>query len=188
VPRRIRIIGGAFRRSVIPVADAPGLRPSPDRVRVTVFDWLSHLRPDMARLRGLDLFAGTGALGFELASRGAHSVLLVEKDAVLHRALVDVKQRLGATQVHALRGDAFEIGAGLAPHAFDLIFLDPPFDSALMRPALALARRLLAPEGLVYAEAPDALADPDLQNSQLVQIRHGKAGRVHFHLLGLQPC
>jgi len=173
---------------VIPVAGSPELRPSPDRVRETLFNWLSHLRqlsgPD--GVRGLDLFAGTGALGFELASRGARSVLLVERDPNLARGLVALRERLGAAEVEVVRGDAFEVGRRLEPAAFDLIFLDPPFGAPLLRPALELARGLLAPDGIVYAEAPAALSENDLQRLGLVQIRHGRAGRVHFHLLGLQ--
>jgi 16S rRNA (guanine(966)-N(2))-methyltransferase RsmD len=187
-PHRVRIIGGRYRRSVLPVADRPGLRPSPDRVRETLFNWLGHLRPDPDRTRGLDLFAGTGALGFELASRCTGPVLLIERDAGLARSLLEVRDRLGAGEVEVVRGDALEVGRRLPPASFDVIFLDPPFDSGLMQPALALARALLAPGGLVYAEGPAALAPQDLQDAQLVQIRYARAGRVHFHLLGLQQC
>jgi len=168
------------------VVDAPQLRPTPDRVRETLFNWLMHLKPNLQEVRGLDLFAGTGALGFELASRGARSVMLVERDAALARKLTALRERLGASQVEVIRGEAFDIGRRLPQASFDLIFLDPPFDSPMLKPALQLARTLLAPGGIVYAEARAPLADPDLQGTQLVQIRHGRAGRVHFHLLGLQ--
>jgi 16S rRNA (guanine966-N2)-methyltransferase len=97
-----------------------------------------------------------------------------------------VRERLGAGEVEVIRGDAFDVGGRLPPAAYDVIFLDPPFDSGLMRPALELARTLLAPGGLIYAEAPAALDPQDLQNARLVRIRYGRAGRVHFHLLGLQ--
>ncbi len=164
----------------------PQLRPTPDRVRETVFNWLTHLRPDLDRMRGLDLFAGTGALGFELASRGAQAVLLVERDAALARALIALRERLGARQVEVVHGDALEVGARLAPASFDLIFLDPPYRGPLLGPALGLARTLLAPGGLVYAESEAGLPEADLKALGLVQIRDGRAGRVHFHLLGLQ--
>jgi 16S rRNA (guanine(966)-N(2))-methyltransferase RsmD len=188
LPNRVRIIGGQYRRTAIPVADAPGLRPSPDRVRETVFNWIAHLRPDLHALRGLDLFAGSGALGFELASRGAQAVTLVERDTALHGRLVALRDRLGARQVEVIRGDAFTVGTRLPPASFDLVFLDPPFDAGWMPRSLALAAALLAPGGLIYAEAPAALDDMDLKNANLVQIRHGQAGRVHFHLLCVQQC
>lgn len=183
---RVRIIGGQWRRTPIPVADSPGLRPSPDRVRETLFNWLAHLRPATESLRGLDLFAGSGALGFELASRGARSVTLVERDPDLARGLQALAERLGARQVEVVRGDAFAVAQRLAPASFDLVFLDPPFEAGLMPRALDAACTLLAPGGLVYAESPVALGETDLQARNLVQIRHGQAGRVHFHLLSLQ--
>jgi 16S rRNA (guanine966-N2)-methyltransferase len=185
---QVRIIGGLYRRTPIPVADSPGLRPSPDRVRETLFNWLGHLLPDTASLRGLDLFAGTGALGFELASRGAKSVTLVERDPELALRLVALRDRLGASQVEVVRGDALALAARLPAASFDLVFLDPPFDAGLMPRALDASRTLLAPGGLIYAESPVALGETELQPRNLVQIRHGQAGRVHFHLLSLQHC
>ena len=105
-PARVRIIGGQWKRTPLPVADAPGLRPSPDRVRVTVFNWLAHLFPDLGACSGLDLFAGTGALGFELASRGAARVTLVERNPVLVAALQRTRQKLNAEAVTIVAGDA----------------------------------------------------------------------------------
>jgi 16S rRNA (guanine966-N2)-methyltransferase len=166
----------------------PGLRPTPDRVRETLFNWLNHLLPDIQKVRGLDLFAGTGALGFELASRGARSVLLVEREASLVRNLLALRERLGVHQVEIQRADAFEAGRRLAACAFDVVFLDPPYASGLLPPALQMARTLLAPAGLIYAEAPQEIAADQLEQAKLVQIRHARAGRVHFYLLGLQQC
>jgi 16S rRNA (guanine966-N2)-methyltransferase len=182
-PNRVRIIGGRYRRTPIPVADRGQLRPTPDRVRETLFNWLSHLYHDLESLSGLDLFAGTGALGFELASRGAHRVVLVERDPALVERLIALRDRLGASQVEVIRGDAIEVARRLPPAAFDLIFVDPPYSEPLLRPALAAARRMLVPGGAIYAEAKAALSDADLQPLGLRAARAARAGRVHFHLL-----
>jgi 16S rRNA (guanine966-N2)-methyltransferase len=187
-PHQVRIIGGRFRRSLIPVAAASDLRPTPDRVRETLFNWLSHLRPDFSALSGLDLFAGSGALGFEFASRGARYVLMIERDPVLARSLDEVRSRLGADHVEIRRADAFDMGSGPAHPPFDVIFLDPPFSAGKLLPALELARLLMPPGGLVYAEAPSDIPDESLAKLDLVRIRHARAGRVHYYLLGLQQC
>jgi 16S rRNA (guanine966-N2)-methyltransferase len=162
------------------------LRPTPDRVRETLFNWLSHLYGDLESVQGLDLFAGSGALGFELASRGAHRVVLVERDPVLVERLIALRDRLGAREVEVIRSDAIEAARQLAPGSFDLIFVDPPYREPLLQPALTLACRLLAPGGAIYAEARAALADADLQPLGLRIARAGRAGRVHFHLLVMQ--
>ena len=182
-PRRVRIIGGAWRRTPIPVADVAGLRPSPDRVRETLFNWLSHLRPDTQRLRGLDLFAGTGALGFEFASRGAARVVLVEQQPQLLRQLHAVQSRLRATRVQIIAGDALAVAAGLPAASFDLVFLDPPFGAGLLWPAIDAVGPLLAEGGLVYAESDAAIAAADAAARGLQLLRSARAGRVCFHLL-----
>jgi 16S rRNA (guanine966-N2)-methyltransferase len=186
IPRKVRIISGRYRRTPIPVADRSQLRPTPDRVRETLFNWVSHLYPSLESLRGLDLFAGTGALGFELASRGARQVLLIERDLELVERLIALRDRLGAREVEVIRGDAIEVSGRLPAAAFDLIFVDPPYRGPLLQPALAAARRLLAPTGAIYAEAAADLKDDDLESLGLGPVRSGRAGRVHFHLLGLQ--
>jgi 16S rRNA (guanine966-N2)-methyltransferase len=185
-PHRIRIIGGRYRRTPIAVADRAQLRPTPDRVRETLFNWLAHLYHDPERLQGLDLFAGTGALGFELASRGARRVVLVERDPALVRRLLELRARLAATEIEVVRGDAIELCAGWAPASFDLVFVDPPYREPLLWPALSAARRLLAPAGSVYAESGVPLGEADLLKLGLKVVRAGRAGRVHFYLLGLQ--
>ena len=185
-PNRVRIIGGRYRRTPIPVADRAQLRPTPDRVRETLFNWLSHLYHDLESIRGIDLFAGTGALGFELASRGAHRVVLVERDALLVERLNALRDRLGAREIEVIRGDAIEVARRMAPASFDLVFLDPPYREPLLQPALTVACPLLAPGGAIYAEASTPLKDADLQPLGLRTVRSGKAGRVHFHLLALQ--
>jgi 16S rRNA (guanine(966)-N(2))-methyltransferase RsmD len=179
----VRIIGGAWRRTPIPVADMPGLRPSPDRVRETLFNWLAHLRPAPRSLRGLDLFAGTGALGFELASRGAARVVLVERQPLLLQRLRELQAKLQATQVEVIAGDSLAIAASLPRAGFDVVFLDPPFDAGLLWPAIDAARPLLADGGLVYAEAEAPIVPADAAAHGLEIVRAARAGRVCFHLL-----
>ena len=124
----VRLIGGQWKRSKLAVADRPGLRPTPDRVRETLFNWLGQ---DLTGWRVLDAFAGTGALGFESASRGAAEVLLLERDTPLVDSLQAVKQRLKAEAVSVLRGDAMSWMSRAAPDRFELVFVDPPFDAEL---------------------------------------------------------
>ena len=123
----MRIIGGQWRRTKLPVADKPGLRPTPDRVRETLFNWLGQ---DLSGWRAADAFAGTGVLGFEAASRGAAEVLLVEQDAALVAKLRAIKERLKADAVRVQRGDGVAALRALAPGGVDLVLLDPPFDAA----------------------------------------------------------
>lgn len=182
-PHAVRIIGGIYKRTKIPVADVPGLRPTPDRVRETLFNWIAHLRPDLSHARGLDLFAGAGALGFELASRGAARVTLIERDARLLESLRALRERLRATNVDIVAGDAFAVARQWSDASFDLILLDPPFDAGLTEPALALAQRLLAAGGLVYLESAQPLTEAQAGAAGFEIVRAARAGRVHFHLL-----
>lgn len=184
-PQRVRIIGGRFKRTPLPVADAPGLRPTPDRVRETLFNWIAHLRPDLAALRGLDAFAGTGALGFELASRGAARVLMFERAAPVAAQLRALRDKLGADGVDVRHGDALALLRDLAARGerFDLVFLDPPFGAGLHAPALAACVPLLAPGGLVYVESDAPLAALAATHG-LVPLRELKAGQVHAQLFG----
>ena len=178
--REVRIIGGQWKRSKLPVSDAPGLRPTPDRVRETVFNWLGQA---LTGWRCLDAFAGSGALGFEAASRGAVEVVLIERDRRLAVGLAAVKQRLGATGLRVENADALAWMARCTPSSFELVFIDPPFDAQLMEPALAAAARLTVPTGLVYAESGEPLGASVLQLQGLAIHRQGRAGAVHFHLL-----
>lgn len=175
----VRIIGGAWKRSKLPVLDRPGLRPTPDRVRETLFNWLGQ---DLAGWRCVDAFAGSGALGFEAASRGAAEVVLLERDPVLVASLAASKARLQGEALRIERADALQ-WLGRAPAGvFDLVFLDPPFDSPLRAPALDAAARVVAPGGFVYLEGP-APADPAAAGaSGLEAWREGRAGAVHFQL------
>src|SRR3954471_2992124 len=126
LPNQVRIIGGQWKRTLLPVADRPRLRPTPDRVRETLFNWLGQ---DLGGWRCVDAFAGTGALGLEAASRGAADVLLVESEGALVDQLRAVIQRLAADQVRVQRGNALSVLATLPPASVDLVFLDPPFDA-----------------------------------------------------------
>ncbi|MEJ0002699.1 MAG: 16S rRNA (guanine(966)-N(2))-methyltransferase RsmD [Pararobbsia sp.] len=179
-PQQVRIIGGIWKRTPLPVAAIDGLRPTPDRVRETVFNWLGQT---LDGLRCLDLFAGTGALGFEAASRGAARVVLVERHPRAARQLRAIKDKLAAGAVEIAEADAMRFAASLAPGSFDVVFLDPPFDSALLGNALKLAFPLVAPGGVLYAEAGAPLeAANELPPGWSID-RRGKAGLVHFHLL-----
>jgi 16S rRNA (guanine966-N2)-methyltransferase len=150
-PGHVRIIAGRLRGSKLPVADRPGLRPTSDRVRETVFNWLQPVLPGA---RVLDLFAGTGALGFEAASRGAASVLCVERDPALATSLREQAARLHADAVRVRQADALALLREPPAEAFDIVFLDPPFDAGLWEPAAALLGPWLAPSAWVYVEAP----------------------------------
>jgi len=178
-PNEVRLIGGQLRRSKLPVADKPGLRPTPDRVRETLFNWLGA---DLSGWRCLDAFAGSGALGFEAASRGAAEVLLLERDASLVQSLRASQQRLKADPLRVEVCDALVWMSRCAPARFELVLLDPPFDADLLPRALALAAPLVVDGGLVYAESPTALNDPELP-AGLAVFKHGRAGSVHYHLL-----
>jgi 16S rRNA (guanine966-N2)-methyltransferase len=134
----VRIIGGQWKRSKLPVADKPGLRPTPDRVRETLFNWLGQ---DLTGWSCVDVFAGTGALGFEAASRGAQQVLLIEQDATLVTQLKKIKEQLQAAAVQVQRGEGIAALKASPAGSADLVFLDPPFDADLFEPALQAAAR-----------------------------------------------
>jgi 16S rRNA (guanine966-N2)-methyltransferase len=180
VTHEVRLIGGQWRKSKLPVLDRPGLRPTPDRVRETLFNWLGQ---DLGGWRCLDAFAGSGALGFEAASRGADEVVLLERDRRLAASLHDSKLRLKAVQLRIEAVDALTWMARCPPDSFELVFIDPPFDAPLVEPALALARRLVVPQGFVYVESGQALAEAGLAGQGWKLHRQGKAGAVRFHLL-----
>ena len=187
-PNQVRIIGGLWKRTPLPVADLAGLRPTPDRVRETLFNWIEHLVPRLDAVRAVDLFAGTGALGFELASRGAQRVTLVESNRQAIEHLMQTKRKLAADQVDVVTGDALTIAARWPDASFDIIFIDPPFDSALLAPALAAAARLITAQGLIYVETGVALDQSTLGNRGLQVVRQARAASVHFHLLSAQSA
>jgi 16S rRNA (guanine(966)-N(2))-methyltransferase RsmD len=177
-PREVRIIGGIWKRSKLPVADSPGLRPTPDRVRETLFNWLGQ---DLSGWRCLDAFAGSGALGFEAASRGAAEVVLLESNPELVRSLKATQQRLKAEQLRIECTDAIAWMRRSSPAAFDLVLLDPPFNAGDGAEALAAALPLLLPEGLIYIESGQPVQQAP---AGWAVRRRSKAGAVHFHLLG----
>jgi len=177
--RRLRIIGGAWRGRKFRFPPVESIRPTPDRVRETLFNWL------MGRVVGarvLDLFAGSGALGLEALSRGAGEVIFVERDARIARHLEGVLAELGARQARVVNDDALRFLRGPA-RPCDLVFLDPPFDSEL--PGLAAAALeaggWLAPAALVYLELSAAAPVPPLPSSLRI-IKSGRAGEVGYHL------
>lgn len=184
--QEVRLIGGQWKRSVLPVPLSAGLRPTPGRVRETLFNWLGQ---DLSGWRVLDAFAGSGALGLEAASRGADEVTLLEREPALVRSLQATLTKLKASQVKLQQAEAVSwMRQPRQTGAFDLVFLDPPFDEALFWPALAAALNCVPDGGWIYLESPAALADlPDAPQhagliAQLTPHRHGQAGAVHFHL------
>ena len=180
LPNEVRIIGGQWKRTKLPVADKPGLRPTPDRVRETLFNWLGQ---DLGGWRCIDAFAGTGALGLEAASRGAGQVLLVEQDPALVAQLRVLQQKLSAHAVVVQRANGLAVLKQLAPGSMDLVLLDPPYDAKLHDTALKAAAAAVSPDGWIYLEAPDAWDDERLAPFGLALHKHLRAGAVHAHLL-----
>ncbi len=180
---RVRIVGGAWRSRLIEFPDTPGLRPTPDRVRETLFNWLGQTLHDK---RCLDLFAGSGALGFEAASRGAAEVFMIENDRDAHASLADNRSKLDAVSCRIVRADALAWLAG-APGGFDIAFVDPPFASGLLPRVLPLLQDKMNPGGLIYVEwgEPPAglLNAPGLT---LGVVKEGRAGMAFFALLSAQ--
>ncbi len=187
-PHEVRIIGGLWKRTRLAVADRPGLRPTPDRVRETLFNWLASLAGagggELPGWHCLDAFAGTGALGFEAASRGAEAVLLCEQDAALVERLQATRARLEADAVRIERGSGVVALERALPASLHAVFVDPPFEQpALYVPALQAAARALREGGVIYLEAPRRWDEAELAALGLVAFRHLKAGAVHAHLL-----
>jgi len=182
---RVRIIGGEWRSRLIEFPDVPGLRPTPDRVRETLFNWLGQR---LTGKRCLDLFAGSGVLGFEAASRGAEDVVMVESERAACVALEENQLKLPAPNCRIVRGDAMtwlaRPGAG-----FDVVFVDPPFASGLLPKVLPLLPARLNEGGLVYVEWSEApagwlAAHPHIP---LEVVREGRAGNAFFALLSAKP-
>ena len=176
---RVRIIGGEWRGRIVRFPDASGLRPTPDRVRETVFNWLGQ---DLSGCACLDLYAGSGVLGLEALSRGAREVVLVERSRTVCRAIEAAAAALGARGLRVVCGDAIEFAAG-ARAKFDVVFVDPPYGAGLLAPTLARLPPLLAPGARVYFEN-DAPFDPGAGWRVLKQ---GRAGMVYFYLAEAHP-
>jgi 16S rRNA (guanine(966)-N(2))-methyltransferase RsmD len=184
-PGEVRIIGGQWKRTRLKVADMPGLRPTPDRVRETLFNWLGQ---DLTGWVGVDAFAGTGALGLEAASRGAKQVLLIEQNAQLVTQLKASIAQLNAQTVQVIKGEGVHALQQCSPSSMDVVFIDPPFEAKLFEPALKAAARAIAPQGFIYLEAPELWSDERLLTLGLKGFKHLKAGAVHAHLIQKTPA
>ena len=174
----VRIIGGQWRGTRLPVADAAGLRPTSDRVRETLFNWLAPMLPGA---RVLDLFAGSGALGLEAVSRGAKEALLVERDPALARSLHDACERLHAgAAVQVVQADALQWLRAPLHGRFDIVFLDPPFADDAWRRVLELLPPWLAGDACLYLESP--AAGDIAPGPGWIPHREGRTRDVHYAL------
>lgn len=176
----VRIVGGEWRSRRLRFAPRPGLRPTPDRVRETLFNWLGQT---LTGRQCLDLFAGSGALGFEAASRGARRVVMVERDPLVFAALVRNRTALAAGQVELVKSDALEFLRHERGH-YDVIFVDPPFTAGYGSELLAALAPLLTPDGRVYYESGTHMPCPD----RWQVCREGRAGQVLFQLLRMDAA
>ncbi len=182
---KLRIIGGQWRSRILPVIDQPGLRPTPDRVRETLFNWL---QTDIANAQCLDLFAGSGALGFEAASRGAAKVVMLELQAAAYKVLVANSQTLQSANkdrtnnIKCIQQDALQWLQNCEDR-FDVVFLDPPYESDLLDESFRLLEQnpCLADEAKIYIEYPSQKGLPPLPVNWQV-IRDKKAGQVGYYL------
>ncbi|WP_065339744.1 16S rRNA (guanine(966)-N(2))-methyltransferase RsmD [Azoarcus olearius] len=172
---RVRIVGGTWRSRLLDVAAVEGLRPTPDRVRETLFNWLGQR---LDGLRCLDLFAGTGILGFEAASRGAEAVTLVEQNPRALDALHKAAITLQASQVEIVRGDAVRFLQNTTAR-FDVVFLDPPYHQGWLDRVEPWLDRVLDKDGWLYAEAETPLD----RLGKWQTLKQGHAGLVHYHLM-----
>jgi 16S rRNA (guanine966-N2)-methyltransferase len=172
---RVRIIGGAWRSRLVHFPAVPSLRPSPDRVRETLFNWLGQ---DLTGLACLDLFAGSGVLGFEAASRGASRVVMVEHDRQVAQALRSNAAHLGAQTVEVVQADVLAY-LQHARQLFDVVFMDPPFALDFVPAVLTAVEARLAAGARVYVES----GQPLTADAPWRMLRGQRAGRVHFQLL-----
>lgn len=172
----VRIIGGTYRRRVLKFPDSEGLRPTPDRVRETLFNWLGQ---ELDGQHCLDLFAGSGALGFEAASRGAARVVMIEQAPRVLAALRENAEMLqNPPEIEIKRGDALQYLASTSAK-FDLLFLDPPYKKGWIPRLEPLLPGVLNEDAAVYIEAEHEIESL----GEWRTVRHGRAGEVHFHLL-----
>jgi 16S rRNA (guanine966-N2)-methyltransferase len=178
---KLRIIGGEWRSRQIDFYDAPGLRPTPARVRETLFNWLQY---DIPGSRCLDLYAGSGALGFEAASRGAKSVVQVENNPDACRALKETAVKLAATQIKIVQSDAFRYLSGDA-EPFDIVFLDPPFGLSLTAQTCQWLedKGWLSQQAKIYVEVESNLRFLDESPGNWQHLKSKTAGEVGYHLL-----
>lgn len=174
-PHRVRIIGGRHRGRQIAVPAVAGVRPTPDRVRETLFNWLGQ---DLTGATTLDLYAGTGVLSLEALSRGAGRSVAVDRNPALIRALRNAAEAIGIAAIETHVGEALPY-LSAEPRTFDVVFADPPFADDPWDALFALLGPRLALDGRLYAEAGRQLAPPP----QFELLRHARAGHVHYHLL-----
>jgi 16S rRNA (guanine(966)-N(2))-methyltransferase RsmD len=175
----VRINAGEWRSRLLKFPDADGLRPTPERVRQTLFNWLGQ---DLTGHSCLDLFAGTGVMGFEALSRGATAVTLVEKSVAAYQALLQNKRALEAVKAQVLNQDALQF-LSTNKQKFDLIFLDPPYNLGWLNKILPQLAAHLQDDGVVYVEAEYALDTiPEITRDWQI-VKQGKAGNVFYHLL-----
>lgn len=185
----LRIVGGRWRSRRIRFGEGEGLRPTPDRVRETLFNWLQF---EIAGAVCLDAFAGSGALGFEALSRGAAHVVMIEKSRAQYLLLQEAAQELGANAAQLVTGDALDLlrqRPAWAPTAgFDGVFLDPPFHQELLPQVCALlhAQKLLKADAFVYVESESPWAALDLP-PVFAQVKEARAGRVNAYLARYRP-
>lgn len=172
---QVRIIGGQWRSRIVRFPDAPSLRPTPDRLRETLFNWLGQ---DLTGRVCLDLFAGSGALGFEAASRGARQVVMVEHDVAVYRALLATQTALAAAQVEMHRADAFGFLRTDA-RRYDMVFLDPPFRLGWLPRLLPLLPVRLEPGARVYLETEEPVVMPE----GFEVLKQTRTGQVHGLLI-----
>lgn len=179
----VRIIGGDWRRRVLRFPDSEGLRPTPDRVRETLFNWLGQ---DLTDHTCLDLFAGSGALGFEAASRGAAKVVLVEAAPRVLAALKENAKALDTEgKLEILRGDALQYLVSTGSK-FDVVFLDPPYRHGWIAKVAERLPRVLKDDAAIYVEAEHEVDSLVLGARTWHTVRRGRAGEVYFHLLRQQ--
>lgn len=172
---QVRINAGVWRSRLIKFPDVEGLRPTPDRVRQTVFNWLGQ---DLTGKICLDLFAGTGAMGFEALSRNAKSVTMIEQSGTAFKALKQNQAVLNASEMLILQQDAL-IFLSLNKQLFDIIFCDPPYNKGWLDKLLPVLNQHLAENGVVYAEA-----EFEIKSDETWQVvKHNRAGNVYYHLL-----
>jgi 16S rRNA (guanine966-N2)-methyltransferase len=177
---KVRIIGGEWRGRKLTVPDKQGLRPTPDRVRETVFNWLNW---QIAASRCLDLFAGSGALGVEAASRGAKQVVLVEKDKEIAIGLRQQLAVFAAQKVEVIQADAIHWLKSTPATPFDIVFLDPPFQQNLLAPVCAALEQYgwLSKQAFIYLEAERELTTLVLPENWEIY-KQQRAGQVAYHL------
>jgi 16S rRNA (guanine966-N2)-methyltransferase len=172
---RVRIIGGNWKKSVITFPTLEGLRPTPDRVRETVMNWLGQ---DLSGWDVLDCFAGTGAFALECASRGAARVVALDTQSLAVKSITEHAARLGGSGiVSALRADAMNY-LSTSKAQFDLVLCDPPFSEGYYEKLAQFAPQVLKPHGILYLEAPQEF----VEFGGLGRRKHARAGAVHYHL------